>query len=62
MDRTGLAGGFEINLRWSAGTSPDSSGPSLFTAVQEQLGLKLDSAKGPVDALAIERAGKPSGN
>ena len=38
----------------------DPNGPSLFTAVQEQLGLKLESAKAPVDVLVIERADKPS--
>jgi uncharacterized protein (TIGR03435 family) len=47
------------------GSSPlpaDSSGPSLFTAVQEQLGLKLESGKGPVDTIVIDHAEKPSGN
>jgi uncharacterized protein (TIGR03435 family) len=39
---------------------PDSSGPSIFTAVQEQLGLKLESAKGPIDMLVIESVQKPS--
>ena len=40
----------------------DTSGPSIFTAVQEQLGLKLESAKGPVEILVIERVEKASGN
>jgi uncharacterized protein (TIGR03435 family) len=42
------------------GLSVDPNGPSLFTAVQEQLGLKLDSTKAPVDVLVIEHAEKPS--
>lgn len=60
VDRTGLTGAFEINLRWD--DSPYSSGPTLFAAVQEQLGLKLDPAEGPMEILTIERAEKPSGN
>jgi bla regulator protein blaR1 len=48
----------------SAGTAapPDSSGPSIFAALQDQLGLKLESQKGPVDTLIIESAEKPSPN
>jgi uncharacterized protein (TIGR03435 family) len=62
IDRTGLMGAYEINLQWSPDNSTDADKPSLFTAVQEQLGLKLDSAKGPVEVLVIDHVEKPSGN
>lgn len=42
--------------------APDSSGPSIFTALQDQLGLKLKSEKGPVEALEIESANQPTAN
>jgi uncharacterized protein (TIGR03435 family) len=46
----------------SAAPLPDSSGPSIFTALQEQLGLKLESQKGPVETLIIDSLEKPSEN
>lgn len=68
IDKTGLTGAFDFHLEWepqrtSSALLPDDSGaPSIFTAVQEQLGLKLGAAKGPVEFLVIDRAEKPSVN
>lgn len=42
--------------------APDPSGPSVFAALQEQLGLKLESEKGPVEMFVIERVERPSAN
>jgi len=61
IDETGLAGRFEVKLVWTPDDRPipeDERGPSVFTAVQEQLGLKLEPRKGPMDVLVIDRAEK----
>jgi uncharacterized protein (TIGR03435 family) len=64
VDKTGLTGRYDFNLKWTPdGVEPsDQSGPDIFTAIQEQLGLKLESAKGPVDVIVIDRIEKPSAN
>jgi uncharacterized protein (TIGR03435 family) len=65
LDRTGLTGLFAIKLDWmpdEALPGNESPGPSIFTAVQEQLGLKLESIKGPVEVLVIDHAEKPTEN
>jgi len=61
VDRTRLGGRFDIDLEWS----PDQTAtdkPSIFTAVQEQLGLKLESSRGPVDVIVIDHIERPSEN
>src|SRR5208282_776712 len=78
LDQTGLKGKYDYTLQWTrdeyenaivgaaAGTdaapSPDSSPPSIFTAIQEQLGLKLESTKGPVEIIVINHVERPSEN
>jgi len=42
--------------------APTDSGPSIYTALQEQLGLRLDSTKGPVDAVVVDHVEMPSEN
>ena len=56
LDQTGLGGLFEIKLEWSP--KQDSDGPALTTALKEQLGLRLESRKGPVDVLVVDSAEK----
>lgn len=63
VDRTGLTGEYQISMQWAAGSggtgapaSEDPSSPSLFTAVQEQLGLRLEAHKGPLDSIIVDRA------
>jgi uncharacterized protein (TIGR03435 family) len=65
IDKTGLAGNFDLDLIWSKDENPDSGAeplPDIFTAIQEQLGLKLQPAKGPVETLAVDHATMPSEN
>jgi uncharacterized protein (TIGR03435 family) len=68
IDKTNLKGRYDIKLQWStelkAGADPSSPSdrPSVFTALQEQLGLKLESAKGPVEVLVIDSVQRPSNN
>lgn len=67
VDRTGLMGYCNFTLRWTpeegsqpaGGTQEDASAPSIFTALQEQLGLKLEQTKAPVQVLVIDSLGRP---
>jgi uncharacterized protein (TIGR03435 family) len=64
-DKTGLTGHADITLKWSDDVAAQQGGPnvvSIFTAIEEQLGLKLQSSKGPVDTLVIDHAEMPSAN
>jgi uncharacterized protein (TIGR03435 family) len=64
IDKTGLTGSYSFSLEWTVdGTPADvATGPSIFTAVEEQLGLKLESSKAPTEILVIDHAEKPTQN
>jgi uncharacterized protein (TIGR03435 family) len=75
IDKTGLTGRYDFSLKWmplqtaaapggesGAAPPPDAEGASLFTAIEEQLGLKLVSTKGPGQVLVIDHIEKPSEN
>lgn len=76
VDNTGLEGDFDLDVEWTPdrfqgagplGTLPgapppaaDSPGPTIYTAIREQLGLELESARGPVEVLVIDRVEQPT--
>jgi uncharacterized protein (TIGR03435 family) len=74
IDRSGLAGYFDMDLEPTAELGPPppppgvpdgfdrSSAPSIFTVLQEQLGLKLNSTTGPVEVLVIDHVERPTEN
>ena len=74
VDRTSLEGLYDFELNWTPDQMPanlptdapfprpDPNGPSIFTALQEQLGLKLESATGPLESIVIEKVQKPTEN
>jgi uncharacterized protein (TIGR03435 family) len=64
LDETGLTGHYDFTLEWSNQMvgAQDSTAPSIFTAMPEQLGLKLESRHAPVEFLVIDRAEMPSEN
>ncbi len=74
FDKTGLTGLYDYNLQWtpdsglgpspngSNGNADSASRPDLFTALREQLGLSLESQKGPVEVAVVDHIGKPNAN
>jgi uncharacterized protein (TIGR03435 family) len=66
IDRTQLPGIFDISLKWTPDDTPagdpNANGPSLYAALEEQLGLRLVSEKAPVEVLVVAGVEKPSGN
>jgi uncharacterized protein (TIGR03435 family) len=78
IDQTGLTGTFDVHLRWARDPGPTTTvvppgnsapspsaepgAPSIFDALEEQLGLKLESGRGPVEYLIVDHVERPSGN
>jgi uncharacterized protein (TIGR03435 family) len=75
LDKTELTGKYDFTMQWpreegpgsmldggEGGNAAESSGPSIFTVIQEQLGLKLESHKAPVEVLVIDHVEAPSAN
>lgn len=62
VDHTGIAGNFDIVLTSAPSAARDADSAALLDIVQEQLGLKLVSAKAPIDVVVVDHAEKPSGN
>jgi uncharacterized protein (TIGR03435 family) len=66
VDQTGLKGKWDFLLKWRPDTAPDTGDPNalpgLFTAIQEQAGLKLEGTTAPVEVLAIDHVDRPSAN
>jgi uncharacterized protein (TIGR03435 family) len=64
LDMTGLKGFYDFSLEWTPerrrgagpGEAPDSPGPSIFTALRDQLGLRLEGRKAPVEIMIVDRA------
>jgi uncharacterized protein (TIGR03435 family) len=72
VDKTGLSGRYNFDLEWTPDESqfsgqlppgaPDSAKPGLFAAVQQQMGLRIEATRGPLETLVIDRLDKPSEN
>lgn len=68
VDQTGLTGRYDYTLDWDARSTslntdpPDSTGPTIFTALREQLGLVLKPGKAPIDVVVVDRVERPSPN
>ena len=74
LDETGLTGLYSFNLKWTPdapaaapgqpqpSTADDATGPSLFTALQEQLGLRLEAKRKPVEVLIVDHVERPTEN
>jgi uncharacterized protein (TIGR03435 family) len=72
VDKTGLTGRYDFDLEFTPDESqfggaglkgtPESTKPDLFTAMQQQLGLKLEATRGPIDTIVIDHVERPAEN
>jgi uncharacterized protein (TIGR03435 family) len=72
VDRTGLTGKYDFDLEWApdetqlngdvTGAPAESPAAPLFSAIQQQLGLRLEATRGPVDAFVVDKAERPTEN
>ena len=65
LDKTGLTGKYDFKLTWAAGLNTsrdDAAAPSAYTALQDQLGLRLEPQRAPIEVLVVDNAEKPSEN
>jgi uncharacterized protein (TIGR03435 family) len=68
VDRTGLAGAFDFDLQWTSApvapapgaAAPPDDGPSIFVALQEQLGLRLEAGRAPFDVIVVDAIRRPN--
>ena len=59
IERTGLSGVYDVKVQWASDFAAEELGVPLFTALQEQLGLKLESGRGPMDLLVVDHIERP---
>jgi uncharacterized protein (TIGR03435 family) len=62
QDKTGLTEAYDFTLEWTPDKAQDAAAPSLVTALREQLGLRLEQQKSPVEVLVIDAIERPSEN
>lgn len=71
VDQTGLSGSYDFDLEWmpdetqfggAVRGTPDPTKPDLFATMQQQLGLRLEATRGPIEALVIDQVERPSAN
>jgi uncharacterized protein (TIGR03435 family) len=62
IDRTGIQGRYDVKLEWSSPQAAEATLPSIFSALPEQLGLRLEAGKGPVEILVVDSVDPPTPN
>ncbi len=62
IDKTGVTGNYDVKLEWSPDPNPESAAASIFSAIQEQLGLRIEATQAPVNFVVVESVERPSEN